>query len=175
MGRVLLVVLLLGAASIAQDKPDFSGHWVLEQPPSPPADIARELIVSHWSEWQVPDLGGQSFPFEIITIEQRSVGSERGSYRYQIGLSGGLVGGIDATGRGSGPNGQVPQTTFSTRWNGSRLAIERASYSGWNRDSGPFTELSEEWSLDADRLVIVTGMRSSTSDPTTITLTYKRR
>ncbi len=175
MAHAIVVAFLLAGAVVAKEKADLSGHWVLEQPAASPATIAHELVVSQWSECQVSPVTGQSFPFDFITIEQRFAGNEIHTNRYQIGLLGGTVGGMDANGRGSGPKDQVRHTTFATRWDGARLVIETGSYSGSSPEARPYTEQREGWSLDADRLVIVKTTRSSTSDPTTTTLTYKRR
>lgn len=169
------VAVVIGSALAAQEKPDFSGKWVLEQPSPAPTKVAEELDVRQWTEEGISPISGQWYAFDHITIEQRFAGDEVHTYRYQIGLGGGIVGGVDANGRGRGPNGQLPHTKFSTRWEGSRLGIDTGVYSGNSPEAGPYSEISEVWSLDADTLVIARTTRSSTSEPTTITLSYSRR
>ena len=43
----------LASLAAAQDKPDFSGHWVLANPRKPNESVARELTV--WRTSNEPD------------------------------------------------------------------------------------------------------------------------
>ncbi len=68
---------------------------------------------------------------------------------YQIGVEGGGVGPVFPTGRGTGPDTNIPRTRFSVRWEGNRLVIETGNYSGPTREAGPYPEHVEVWQLDA--------------------------
>jgi hypothetical protein len=113
--------------------------------------------------------------FKDLTVE-RSFKTGVRSETYQIGVEGGVVGGVDRTGRGSGPRGESPQTRFAVRWDGNSLVIETGNYSGATRESGPYTEHTEVWRFDAHgRLVITVTDRRSGTESTTGVLTYRRR
>ncbi len=112
-------------------------------------------------------------PLPVLKIEKRLNGDVR-SETYQIGMAGGTVGGISLNANGE-PSAPPPRTEHSTKWDGNTLVIWRSSYSGPARDSGPYTEHHEVWSLDDQgRLRIVVTDRSSTAAPTELTLTYRR-
>lgn len=171
-----LVLLLLIAASVrAQDKPDFSGHWVLENPQEFTSDIARALTVRQSIEGSTARGTPMEPFFSDLTVEREFSTGAR-SESYQIGVVGGVVGGVDRAGPGAGPDGHSPQTRFAVRWDGNRLVIETGTYSGPTRESGPYTEHTEAWSLDAQsRLVITLTDRRSGGESATRTLTYRRR
>lgn len=166
--------LLIAAAVAGQDKPDFSGRWVLENPADSASDIARSLTVRQ-SIVRTTARGTPMEPFlKDLTVEREFSTGAR-SESYQIGVVGGVVGGVDRTGR-AGPDGQNRETRFSVRWDGNRLVIETGTYSGPTRESGPYTEHTEVWSLDAEsRLVMTVTDRRSGAESSTRTLTYRRR
>ena len=154
-----VLALVVGGAAAAQDKPDFSGQWVLVGPNESVLNIAQELAVRQSIE----------VPFTILTVEQRFK-SEMRSQSYKIGIIGGTVS-VDRSGSGSGS-----RTHFSVTWDGDRLVIETGSHSGPTPESGRYTEHKEVWSLDVrDRLVMAVTDRGSGAEPTTTTLTYQRR
>jgi hypothetical protein len=80
------------------------------------------------------------------------------------------MGGV--AGNGRGPN---THTRFSVRWDGDTLVIETGSYTGPTRDSGPYSEHEEIWSLDAQRRLAMTVTdRGSGTESKTVRLTYRR-
>jgi hypothetical protein len=165
---------LIAAGAAAQDRPDFSGHWVLADPSDFASTIARELTV-HQSIVHQSVRGDAIEPFfKTLTVERRLPSGLR-SESYEMGTEGGTVGGVDPSGRESGPNDKSPQTRVSVKWDGDRLVIETGSDSGRTRDSGPYTEHDEVWSLDAQGQLLITvtdrgsAVRSSTSN-----FTYRR-
>ncbi len=170
----IFVITISGAGQVS-DKPDFSGRWVLvnstgSAPDVPLALKVRQTIVTKTVR------GDPMEPFfkDLVVVRQFKSGAR--SESYQIGIEGGVVGGVDRTGRGSGPNGQVPRTYFAVRWAGNSLVIDTGSYSGATKESGPYTEHTEVWQLDArGRLVMTVTDRRSGVEPTTRTLTYRRR
>src|SRR5688572_24294751 len=91
-----LFVSLMAAGAAAQDTAVFVGQWVLPDPSDVASDIAEELTVRQASEGRL----------DVMTVERRSKGGVR-SDSYTIGIQGGTVGGMDRSGRGTGPNGQV--------------------------------------------------------------------
>lgn len=167
-------LLLQAAAPAAQDKPDLTGRWVIESPPDAAPEVALALTVTR--SIARPNVTGGPMPpsFTDLTVDRQLASGIR-SDTYQIGVSGGVVGGVDRNGRGTGPNGRSPETRFSVRWDGNRLVIETDRYSGPTRESGPYTEHAEVWRLDeGGRLVITLTDRGSGVAPTTRTLTYRR-
>jgi hypothetical protein len=156
----------MAAGAAAQDTADFLGHWVLLNPSDVASDIAQELTVRQSFERHV----------NVITIERRATSGVR-SETYTIGTVGGVVGGlVSRSGRGSGPDGQIMETRFSTKWDGNRLVIQTGSYSGPTLESGPYTEHDEVWSLDPEgRLSITVTDRSSDAEPRTANLTYLKQ
>jgi hypothetical protein len=157
-------LFLLAAPLGGQDKPDFSGRWILEDWTPASSDVARVLTVRH--SLAPP-------PASDLTIERESAAGVR-SDSYRIGIVGGVVGGIDSAGRGFGPDGQRPQSRFSVTWQGDELVIALADYSGSTRDAGPWVEHTEVWSLDAeDTLRITATDRRPGEPPVTRTLTYR--
>jgi hypothetical protein len=164
----VVLLPLVGASPAAQDKPDLSGVWVLQDPPQPGVGIAPSLTVRQ--PLRRTNVRGEPMPpaFLELTVERHFTSGTK-TERYYIGTVGGTVGGI-ADRRGSAPS------RFSVRWDGDRLRIETGSYSGPTRDSGPFTEHDEVWSLDEQgRLLISVVDRRSGGEPATRTLTYRRQ
>lgn len=135
----LVPFLSIAASVVAQDKPDFSGRWVLENPPDSALDIAGALTVRQ-SIVQTTVYGTPMEPFFKDLAVEREFKNGRRSETYQIGVVGGIIGGVDRTGRGTGPDGQRPETGVSVLWDSNRLVIETGTYSGPTPESGPYTE-----------------------------------
>jgi hypothetical protein len=169
----LLLSQLVAAGLAAQDKPDFSGRWVLQDPPQPGVAIPRTLAIRQPLR-RTTALGEPMPPaFLDLTVERDFEGEVRAE-TYQIGTEGGMVGGIVGD-RQPEQNLNRVQTGVSVRWEGDRLHIETGRYSGPTRDSGPYTERSEVWRLDEQsRLLITVVDRRSDSEVATRTLTYRR-
>ena len=139
------------------------------------SNIARALTVRQ-SMGGTTARGTPAEPFSRDLTVEREFSTGARTESYQIGVVGGVVGGVDRTGRGAGPDGQTPQTRFAVRWDRNRLVIETGTYSGPTRESGPYTEHTEAWSLDAQsRLVMTVTDRRSGAESATRTLTYRRR
>jgi hypothetical protein len=165
-----MVVLTASSASVpvAQAKPDFSGRWVLEAPVQPPPEIPRALTIQQ-PGMRASTGGEPTKPSNTITV-QREFPSNTSVDTYQIGIQGGLVGGIQPDG-----TRERLRTRHSVRWEGDTLAFESGRYTGTPSETGEWTERREEWSLDATgrlRLLIMT--RSSSEKPSEITLIYRR-
>lgn len=133
--KVLTVTLAIGAASAvasAQQKPDFTGRWVLIQSDPAPATDAQSLDVTQSLQGQPPGL-------LVLTVTRKS--KDQSSTRsHQIGLIGGRNYG-SANGRPANPN-----TTFSVRWDGDSLVIAEGT-SEWQGQ--PARSRTEVWSLDS--------------------------
>jgi hypothetical protein len=164
----LSLLILLGVGiTAAQEKPDFTGQWVLLTPRDA-GDAAPRLSVRQWLEHKTTVRGA---PIDIphVAIERQFQNGMR-SERYQIGIVGGMAGGLAA-----GAGVQSWTTRYAVKWDSERLVIETGRYSGPTRESGPYSEHDEVWSLDASgRLVITVTDRDSGSSPRTIVLTYQR-
>lgn len=161
--RCLFVPLL--AVTVVQQKPDFSGDWILLRSRETPVDAPFALTVR------------RSFaaPSEVLLVDRRSESGLR-SESHRIGLSGGIIGGVDRSGRAGAAGGLRTETRFSVRWRDDSLVIENGRYAGPSRESGPYEEHEEVWSLDAEgRLLIVVTDRESGAAPRTMTLAYRRQ
>jgi hypothetical protein len=106
-------VLLAGCATglAAQDRPDFSGRWILEDPVPATGETPRALTVRQ-TLVRTTALGAQMAPwFRDLTI-QREFENEVRSETYQIGVVGGVVGGVAGA-----PDGRVtlPRRSFSVQ------------------------------------------------------------
>lgn len=144
----------------AQAHPDFSGAWVL-----------------------VPDSGSVGLPHRLIveqnnsrtpaTLTVRHDQSDSHPTVYDIGLVGGVVGGLaDGAGAGLTDCGVVRFTT-AVRWRDDDLIIENDRCS----EDGTYSFTAATWELDADgRLVITTTERgqSASTPARTTTVVYRR-
>ena len=164
-----LCVSLIAATASAQPKPDFTGEWSLVAQDNGATDAAPTLSVRHWFE-HVTSPRGVPVDIPHLAIERR-FGTDVNSEHYQIGLSGGVVGGV----AGGVVPGSVPgwSTRFLVTWDGDTLVISIGKYSGPARESGPYSERDEAWSLAApDSLVITVTERSAGAEPRTVKLKY---
>lgn len=154
----LLYIALLVSALRAQDaapKPDFSGRWVLVEPTETP-DIPYQLEVSRSLE-----RAG-----DVLLVERHFRSGVR-SDRHTIGVISGTVGGL--------PGRIENRSTGSVTWKADVLVFDLASYSGPQRDSGPYSEHTETWRLDGSGHLVIEVIDESTGSPRrTTTLTYRR-
>src|SRR5262245_65143851 len=118
MARMIwIAVLLVGLSSslAAQDKPDFSGRWVLESPSQPTTDIPRVMTIR-----QVltrTNVFGQPMKpfFKEIAVDDET---------YPIGV---------VAGRG-GSTG--PEHRLTVEWDGNSLVFESTSYTRPGPETG---------------------------------------
>jgi len=172
--RCLLLTPLVAAGLAAQDRPDFSGKWVLQHPPQPDVDIPRTLAIRQPLR-RATALGEPMPPAFLDLTVERHFESRMRAETYHIGTVGGTVGGIVGEGRLDQDVNRA-WSRVSVRWEGDRLHIEAGRYSGPTRDSGPYTEHTEVWWLDEQgRLLITVVDRRSDSEVATRTLTYRRQ
>jgi hypothetical protein len=168
--RYAAVSLLLGIVATAllsaQDKPDFSGEWVLESGASGEPDVpqrmsVRQLLVT-------TNVRGEPMPpfFKEVAIRRVTADTAR-SETHQIGVVGGSVSGR--------PGGIESRTQSRTVWEGQSLVFELNTYTGSTPESGYWTSRREVWSRDnTERLRIVIFARSSFDQPKTLVLVYRR-
>ena len=98
----ILLITLTAVSVAAQDKPDFSGRWVLGTPQQSAAEIPLALSV-HQSVVRTTVRGGPMEPFfRDITIERQFETGTR-SEIHLIGVQGGTVPGLRADGTPNGP------------------------------------------------------------------------
>jgi hypothetical protein len=163
-----LLISLIAGPTAAQAKPDFTGQWVLVTPRDGATDAARELSVRQWLE-HTTSVRGVPIDLPHVAIERQLPSGVRAE-SYQIGIVGGMTGGSPA-----GANVPSWSTRYAVRWDGDRLVIETASYSGSTPASGPHTEHDEVWALDAQgRLVMTVTDRGSSTELRTTEFTYRR-
>src|SRR5712691_2542581 len=116
----LVVMVSLTAPLAAQDKPDFSGSWILESGASG-TDIPLALSVSQ-SLVRSNVRGEPMQPFFKDITVTRALASSTRSETYQIGVVGGTVSGR----ADGGANG--PRTHHRVAWEEQALVIEGGSY-----------------------------------------------
>ena len=163
----LVVMASLAAPLAAQDKPDFSGSWILESGASG-TDTPLALSVSQ-SLARTDVHGEPMLPFFKDITVTRALASSTRSETYQIGVVGGTV-----SGRADGAND--PRTHHRVAWEEQALVIESGSYTGPTPESGDWAERREVWSLDSDvRLRLTITIRSSVDAPRTVMLVYRRQ
>jgi len=169
---VCVLVLLLEGATAAQDRPDFSGTWILVNP-SGSASSAAQMLTVHQSFTRESVRGTPIDPPLItLAVERHSSGGVH-SDLYTIGLIGGTVSGVSGNTVGTGLGGRA-QTRFSTTWDGDRLVIEN-SYLGRPGDAVS-SSAHKEVSLDAQgTLSLVVTDRSTGTEPITTNLIYRRQ
>src|SRR5262245_41231204 len=159
-----ILLMAIPMAVAAQDKPDFSGGWVLVSSSTPDPSAAQTLTVRQ-TVTRTNVRGGLMQPFFGTLIVKRQFAGRATTDTYQIGVQGGIVG------------GGIAETRHSVRWEGNRLVIETGSYSspGPARSDGPYSERTEEWQLDAaGRLVLSVTERRSGAQEVSNTLTYQK-
>jgi hypothetical protein len=168
-GWAILLVALTTVGVAAQDKPDFSGRWVLAIPQPSHADIPLALSVRQ-TVVRTTVCGDPMEPvFRDITIERQFETSTR-SETHLIGVRGGTVSGLRADGSPAGPT-----THHAVNWDGNALVFESGSYTGQHPETGTWAERREIWSFEADgRLRVAITSRSSGDGPRAVTLHYRR-
>ena len=163
----LIMLATLGVA--AQDKPDFSGRWVLATAQQSNMEIPLALSVRQ-TLVQTTVRGDPVEPFfrNISIVRQFETGTH--SENHRIGVLSGTVPGLRADGS---PHG--PRAHHAVRWDGNALVLESGSYTGQGPETGVWTERREIWSLYPDgRLRVVITTRSSADASKNITLVYRR-
>jgi hypothetical protein len=168
--RSLILLLLAAPALVAQDKPDFSGRWVLVASKQPGAETPRTLSVRQ-SLVRTNVRGEPMDPyFKEISIEREFVSATR-TETHAIGIVGGSVSGIVGTGKPAGS-----RSHHAVKWDGNALVFEHGSYTGDLPKTGVWTERREVWSLEpGGRLRVTISTRGSADlSGTTTNLTYRR-
>jgi hypothetical protein len=167
---VVMLTWVVGAQLAAQDKPDFSGRWVLESPSSSASDIPRALSVRQ-SVVRTTVRGEPMKPFfKEIAIDREFERGTRSDDMHHIGVAGGVVPGLRENGSANGS-----AAYHAVKWNGNALVFESGSYTGPTAATGVWAERREVWSLDqTGRLRLVITTRSSVAVSTTVTLLYRR-
>src|SRR5262245_19224135 len=128
-----LLISLAVAATTSQDRPDFSGAWSLVSPNPSPANAPQTLVVKATFKRQSVNGIPINPPLVTLTVESR-FGNAIRSDTYDVGMIGGVVGGLPA-------NGPQTSSRYSTRWEGARLIVDLAHYT-----SGKLTsEHGEVW------------------------------
>jgi hypothetical protein len=163
-------VVLASTTPAPQDKPDFSGRWILETPAPPVADMPRALTI-HQSLVRTNVRGEPMKPFfKDITVDREFESGTR-SETFWIGVEGGIAPGLREDGSRDGA-----YIHTAVRWEDNTLAIERGSHTGPTPETGVWTERREVWSLEANgRLRVAITTRSSVDGSKTVTLVYRRQ
>lgn len=150
----------------AQDKPDFSGSWVLESAVQSDADVPRALAVTQ-SVSRTNIQGEPMMPFFTDITVTRTTQSGRRSETSMIGIVGGTM---------SGSSNSTPHLHHRVVWEGESLVFETGSYTGGNLGTGVWAQRRETWALDSrGGLHVEIATRSSTEAEKAISLVYQRQ
>jgi hypothetical protein len=144
------------------DFPDFSGRWSLVRPETAGAEVARTLTVRQ-PIVRTNVYGAPMAPaFLQITIERQLAATSQ-TDTYTIGSRSGSVSGVP-------PGASVRSSSTLVRWEDKRLVIDTTISVG-----GTSAERTEVWQLDPDgTLTVSVTQRSSGTEPSTTTATYRR-
>jgi hypothetical protein len=169
IARLVTLAVLAAVALAAQDKPDFSGRWILAGPEEPDPTSPRAMSVRQ-SLVRANVYGDPMKPYFKEMVIDREFESARDSETYLIGVVGGSVPGLNVHGVVAGP-----RRDWQVTWDGNTLVFESGSYTGESPGTGVWSERRETWSLDADGRLRVTISTRGSSDPSrTVTLMYRR-
>jgi hypothetical protein len=167
-GSIALITLAT-VGVVAQDKPDFSGRWILTTPQQSDTDTLLALSVRQ-TLVRTTVRGDPMEPFfrDITVGRQCETGTQ--SATHLIGVQGGTVSGLRADGSPT-----APTTRHAVKWDGNALVFESGRYTGQFPETGTWAERRETWSLEADgRLRVAITTRSSGDGPRAVTLLYRR-
>jgi len=133
--RVLTTAIVLTAVAGAQQKPDFSGRWVVV---SPPEGAGHEQVVTQDAKTLTAELlsegGGHKMTYQLDGLEHRNAIPSRGA--------------------------EIVMTS-TANWDGDRLVINtRTVY-----PNGPKTSAKEVWSMDAQGRLIVDYTEAGPTGP----------
>jgi|RhiMethySRZTD1v2_1073278.scaffolds.fasta_scaffold00149_15 hypothetical protein len=146
---------------MAQDHPDLSGRWILDNVHDASSDAAVELTVQQ-VERTTSALGRPlAEPVTFLTVERRSAAGIRIDRYEPVGVVGGVVEGL------SGQPGTLTTTMgYSTKWDGAVLVITRTER-GETRD--------ERWSLEAGGILVLTTTTRANGSESKIRLVYRKQ
>jgi hypothetical protein len=166
---VSALVLLIAGPAAAQDKPDFSGSWLLASPTGSAPGAAQSVTVrqtlTRRSVRGLPIDVDPPPPLITIAIERETNGVIH-SESYTVGTLAGTVRGV--------PGRPQEETRSSVAWEGNRLVIE-ITYSGRPMVPGAY-ERKEIWSLNGDgTLALSVTEHPPGTEPSTMNLVYRKR
>ena len=168
MTRSLTLVMLAAVVLAAQDKPDFSGRWILATGEQSGPDIPRVLSVRQsLVRTTVRGEPMEAFFKDIAIAREFETGTR--SETYAIGVVGGVVPGLRADGSPNGPHGH-----HAVNWDQNALVFESGNYTGEIPETGVWAERREVWSLEPNgRLRLTITTRSSVDVSRSVTLMYR--
>jgi hypothetical protein len=164
----LVLALAVVAPAAAQEKPDFTGTWVLASPNGAAANVPTTIVVAE--SFRRESVSGVLLPSPIISmhVERRAANSEVTSDDFAIGIIGGVVGGRSA-------DAPRVRRNFAATWDGERLVLE-TTWSGRPVDAGTSSLHRETWAIDRAGLLTVTTKESlGLADFMTTTVSYRRQ
>ena len=130
----LLLTSFQASGAAAQDKPNFSGEWILVTPSEPPAGMARRLTVAHDAA-------------SIGITRMSDNGSKSESHKLDPSVTSGAVKGT--SGRGE------TLTKSDARWTGSSLELNDNNCQSRPDGIETCVERSEAWSLGKTGLLSI--------------------
>jgi hypothetical protein len=167
----LVLVLIASIGVAAQERPDFSGQWVLvTTQPQADNDTAPALSI-HQTIVRTTLRGEPMNPYVSDISIGRQFATGLRSETHHIGMLGGSV--PEPAGDG---NRNGPTLHHAVKWDGDALIFESGSHTGPRPMTGVWSERREAWSLDADaRLRVTIATSSSSAASRTVTLLYRRQ
>jgi hypothetical protein len=164
----LVLALAVVAPAAAQEKPDFTGTWVVANPNGAATNVPTTIVVTE--SFRRESVSGVLLPSPIISmhVERRAGNGEVTSDNFTIGIIGGVVGGRSA-------DAAPVRRNFAATWDGDRLVLE-TTWSGRPVDAGTSSLHRETWAIDRGELLMVTTKESiGLADFTATTVSYRRQ
>jgi hypothetical protein len=167
---LFLLIVAVAASAPAQEKPDYSGRWVLVAASAPGPAAASSLVVRQ--VMKRTNVRGYPLPMPFLELAvERTLGDRVTRDAYLIGAdraSGGISGGM-VGGGGS-------RTRFSTRWEWeeNRFVITTATSSSSAGDAEASSEHREVWELDSSGQLIIAVTDRDGSESKSNKFTYRR-
>jgi hypothetical protein len=164
----LALVLAVAVPAMAQDKPDFTGTWVLATPDRAAANVSATIVVRE--SFRRESVSGVPLPSPIVSmhVERHTATGDITRDDFTVGIIGGIVGG--------GSSGATPaRMNFAATWDGDRLVLE-TTWSGRPVDAGTSSLHRETWAIDrVGRLTVTTKQSIGLAEFTTTTVSYRRQ
>lgn len=163
----LICLIAWAPAATRQDKPDFSGTWILDAARSSAPDVPRALTITMHLV-STTKRGEPMKPFFKSMDVRREFANRTTEETYPLGILGGSMG---------APGSRASVTTrYRNVWEEETLVLELETETGPATEIRAWTKHREAWSFDTEGgLRIEMADSSSTSQPSTAALVYRRK
>jgi hypothetical protein len=150
----LIALVALATSTLAQERPSFSGRWVLVQGSNVDFPLAKSLQVQQFDETRLTR----------ITITREFAGNSNRSEQYSIGLVQGSV------------EPDESETSFSAKWDDGALVLIAAEYPEGRWRDRRSRIATERWSVEPEgRLLVNITIRETGTEPKSTSAQYTKQ